>query len=455
MKKKDASIYDEYFNFAHTYSEKYNQTETARVMKTASARLPQELLDHIYSYTCSYKDRNRYLLRGSSSGERHAWLHNSDIRINGKYYDLRRLCLNLPMNQLMDIAERMNKVFKLKHTEADIPGMSYVNCVGNRVKYNHPAIHALHNTDREVAVQRRVKNLRLQWGFTTTKTGVTLFNLSTDENGRDVFTSRHECSYIYNSWMYLCNFIIDTSKFWSNTEILDPKYDQYIQKTLYNFLRQLVLSPNVRKAASQKQFQINLPAHGKTVWKDIYRRRNASRRQTRHEANQVARARAREELKQSRQAARDAAKAAKVAKREAAKAAKVAERDAAKAAKVAEREAAKAAKVAEREAAKAAKVATRQAERDAAKAAKVAERDAAKAAKVAERDAAKAAKQSNRKPVKVATKKPAPKQAEDQEPPAEKIIVRVTPEPVLPPEPDQLDDYKLRKAEEWKRRQQP
>ena len=259
--------------------------------------------------------------------------------------------------------------------------------------------------------------------------------------------------------MYLCNFIIDTSKFWSNTEILDPKYDQYIQKTLYNFLRQLVLSPNVRKAASQKQFQINLPAHGKTVWKDIYRRRNASRRQTRHEANQVARARAREELKQSRQAARDAAKAAKVAKREAAKAAKVAERDAAKAAKVAKREAAKAAKAAERDAAKSAKVATRQAERDAAKAAKVAEREAAKAAKVAtrqaERDAAKAAKQSNRKPVKAATKEPAPKQAEDQEPPAEKIIVRVTPEPVLPPEPDQLDDYKLRKAEEWKRRQQP
>ena len=418
--------------------------QTALVMKTASARLPQELLDHIYSYTCSYKDRNRDLLRGSSSGERHAGLLYSDIRINGKYYDLRRLCLNLPMNQLMDIAERMNKVFKLKHTEADIPEMSYVNCLGNRVKYNHPAIHALHNTDREVAVQRRVKNLRLQWGFTTTKTGVTLFNLSTDENGRDVFTSRHECSYIYNSWMYLCNFIIDTSKFWSNTEILDPKYDQYIQKTLYNFLRQLVLSPNVRKAASQKQFQINLPAHGKTVWKDIYRRRNASRRQTRREANQVARARAREELKQSRQAARDAAKAAKVAKREAAKAAKAAERDAAKAAKVATRQA-------ERDAAKAAKVATRQAERDAAKAAKVAERDAAKAAKVAEREAAKAAKQSNRKPVKAATKEPAPKQVDnDQEqPPAEKIIVRDT------PEPDQLDDYKLRKAEEWKRRQQP
>jgi hypothetical protein len=418
--------------------------QTALVMKTASARLPQELLDHIYSYTCSYKDRNRDLLRGSSSGERHAGLLYSDIRINGKYYDLRRLCLNLPMNQLMDIAERMNKVFKLKHTEADIPEMSYVNCLGNRVKYNHPAIHALHNTDREVAVQRRVKNLRLQWGFTTTKTGVTLFNLSTDENGRDVFTSRHECSYIYNSWMYLCNFIIDTSKFWSNTEILDPKYDQYIQKTLYNFLRQLVLSPNVRKAASQKQFQINLPAHGKTVWKDIYRRRNASRRQTRREANQVARARAREELKQSRQAARDAAKAAKVAKREAAKAAKAAERDAAKAAKVATRQA-------ERDAAKAAKVATRQAERDAAKAAKVAERDAAKAAKVAEREAAKAAKQSNRKPVKAATKEPAPKQVDnDQEqPPAEKIIVRVT------PEPDQLDDYKVRKAEEWKRRQQP
>jgi hypothetical protein len=407
--------------------------QTALVMKTASARLPQELLDHIYSYTCSYKDRNRDLLRGSSSGERHAGLLYSDIRINGKYYDLRRLCLNLPMNQLMDIAERMNKVFKLKHTEADIPEMSYVNCLGNRVKYNHPAIHALHNTDREVAVQRRVKNLRLQWGFTTTKTGVTLFNLSTDENGRDVFTSRHECSYIYNSWMYLCNFIIDTSKFWSNTEILDPKYDQYIQKTLYNFLRQLVLSPNVRKAASQKQFQINLPAHGKTVWKDIYRRRNASRRQTRREANQVARARAREELKQSRQAARDAAKAAKVAKREAAKADKAAERDAAKAAKVATRQA-------ERDAAKAAKVATRQAERD-----------AAKAAKVAEREAAKAAKQSNRKPVKAATKEPAPKQVDnDQEqPPAEKIIVRVT------PEPDQLDDYKLRKAEEWKRRQQP
>ena len=433
--------------------------QTALVMKTASARLPQELLDHIYSYTCSYKDRNRDLLRGSSSGERHAGLLYSDIRINGKYYDLRRLCLNLPMNQLMDIAERMNKVFKLKHTEADIPEMSYVNCLGNRVKYNHPAIHALHNTDREVAVQRRVKNLRLQWGFTTTKTGVTLFNLSTDENGRDVFTSRHECSYIYNSWMYLCNFIIDTSKFWSNTEILDPKYDQYIQKTLYNFLRQLVLSPNVRKAASQKQFQINLPAHGKTVWKDIYRRRNASRRQTRREANQVARARAREELKQSRQAARDAAKAANVAKREAAKAAKVAtqqaEREAAKASKAAtrqaERDAAKAAKVATRQAAKAAKVATRQAERDAAKAAKVAERDAAKAAKVAEREAAKAAKQSNRKPVKAATKEPAPKQVDnDQEqPPAEKIIVRVT------PEPDQLDDYKLRKAEEWKRRQQP
>lgn len=95
--------------------------QTALVMKTASARLPQELLDHIYSYTCSYKDRNRDLLRGSSSGERHAGLLYSDIRINGKYYDLRRLCLNLPMNQLMDIAERMNKVFKLKHTEADIP----------------------------------------------------------------------------------------------------------------------------------------------------------------------------------------------------------------------------------------------------------------------------------------------------------------------------------------------
>ena len=427
MKKKDASIYDEYFNFAHTYSEKYNQTETALVMKTASARLPQELLDHIYSYTCSYKDRNRDLLRDSSSWGRHAWLHNSDIRINGKYYDLRRLCLNLPMNQLMDIAERMNKVFKLKHTEADIPGTSYVNCDGNRVKYNHPAVYTLHNTDREVAVQRRVKNLRLQWGFTTTKTGVTLFNLSTDENGMDVFTSRHECSYVYNSWMYLCNFIINTSRFWSNTELLEPKYDQYIQKTLYNFLRQLVLSPNVRKAASQKQFQINLPVDGETVWKDIYRRRNVSRRQTR-----------REELKQSRQAARDAAKAAKAATRQA------------------EREATKAAKVAEREAAKAAKAATRQAERDAAKAAKVAERDAAKAAKVAEREAAKAAKQSNRKPVKAATKKPAPKQAEDQEqPPAEKIIVRVTPEPVLPPEPDQLDDYKLRKAEEWKRRQQP
>ena len=433
--------------------------QTALVMKTASARLPQELLDHIYSYTCSYKDRNRDLLRDSSSGERHAWLHNSDIRINGKYYDLRRLCLNLPMNQLMDIAERMNKVFKLKHTEADIPEMSYVNCLGNRVKYNHPAVYTLHNTERDVAVQRRVKNLRLQWGFTTTKTGVTLFNLSTDENGRDVFTSRHECSYIYNSWMYLCNFIIDTSKFWSNTELLEPKYDQYIQKTLYNFLRQLVLSPNVRKAASQKQFQINLPAHGKTVWNDIYRRRNVSRRQTRREANQVARARAREELKQSRQAAREAAKAAKVAKREAAKAAKVAEREAAKAAKAAtrqaERDAAKAAKAAERDAAKAAKAA----ERDAAKAAKAAERDAAKAAKAAtrqaERDAAKAAKQSNRKPVKAATKKePAPKQAEDQEPPAEKIIVRVTPEPLLPPEPDQLDDYKLRKAEEWKRRQQ-
>ena len=429
--------------------------QTALVMKTASARLPQELLDHIYSYTCSYKDRNRDLLRGSSSGERHAWIHNSDIRINGKYYDLRRLCLNLPMNQLMDIAERANKAFKLKHTEADIPEMSYVNCLGNRVKYNHPAIHALHNTDREVAVQRRVKNLRLQWGFTTTKTGVTLFNLSTDENGRDVFTSRHECSYIYNSWMYLCNSIIDTSRYWSNTELLEPKYDQYIQKTLYHFLRQLVLSPNVRNAASQKQFQINLPAHGKTVWEDIYRRRNASRRQTRREANQVARARAREELKQSRQAARDAAKAAKVATRQA-------ERDAAKAAKVAERDAAKAAKAAkvatrqaEREAAKAAKVA----EREAAKAANVAERDAAKAAKAAtrqaERDAAKAAKQSNRKQVKAATKEPAPKQAEDQEPPAEKIIVRVTPEPVLPPEPDQLDDYKLRKAEEWKRRQQP
>ena len=282
------------------------------------------------------------------------------------------------MNQLMDIAERMNKVFKLKHTEADIPGTSYVNCDGNRVKYNHPAVYTLHNTDREVAVQRRVKNLRLQWGFTTTKTGVTLFNLSTDENGMDVFTSRHECSYVYNSWMYLCNFIINTSRFWSNTELLEPKYDQYIQKTLYNFLRQLVLSPNVRKAASQKQFQINLPVDGETVWKDIYRRRNVSRRQTRREANQVARARAREELKQSRQAARDAAKAAKVAKREAAKAAKVAERDAAKAAKVAKREAAKAAKAAERDAAKAAKVATRQAEREAAKAAKVAERDAAR-----------------------------------------------------------------------------
>ena len=189
--------------------------------------------------------------------------------------------------------------------------------------------------------------------------------------------------------------------FWSNTELLEPKYDQYIQKTLYNFLRQLVLSPNVRKAASQKQFQINLPANGKTVWKDIYRRRNVSRRQTR-----------REELKQSRQAVRDAAKAAKAA--------------------------------------------TRQAEREAAKAAKVAEREAAKAAKVAEREAAKAAKQSNRKPVKAATKEPAPKQAnDDQDPPAEKKIVRDTPEPVLPPEPDQLDDYKLRKAEEWKRRQQP
>ena len=397
--------------------------QTALVMKTASTRLPQELLDHIYSYTCSYKDRNRDLLRDSSSWGRHAWLHNSDIRINGKYYDLRRLCLNLPMNQLMDIAERMNKVFKLKHTEADIPEMSYVNCLGNRVKYNHPAVYTLHNTDREVAVQRRVKNLRLQWGFTTTKTGVTLFNLSTDENGMDVFTSRHECSYVYNSWMYLCNFIINTSRFWSNTELLEPKYDQYIQKTLYNFLRQLVLSPNVRKAASQKQFQINLPVDGETVWKDIYRRRNASRRQTR-----------REELKQSRQAARDAAKAAKAATRQA------------------EREATKAAKVAEREAAKAAKVA----ERDAAKAAKVAEREAAKAAKVAERDAAKAAKQSNRKPVKAATKEPAPKQAnDDQEPPAEKKIARDTPEPVLPPEPDQLDDYKLRKAEEWKRRQQP
>ena len=427
--------------------------QTALVMKTASARLPQELLDHIYSYTCSYKDRNRDLLRGSSYGDRRDWLHNSDIRINGKYYDLRRLCLNLPMNQFMDIAERMNKVFKLKHTEADIPEMSYVNCLGNRVKYNHPAVYTLHNTERDVAVQRIVKNLRLQWGFTTTKTGVTLFNLSTDENGRDVFTSRHECSYIYNSWRYLCNFIIDTSKFWSNTELLEPKYDQYIQKTLYNFLRQLVLSPNVRKAASQKQFQINLPAHGKTVWKDIYAEEMRHRRQTR-----------REELKQSRQAARDAAKAAKAAtrqaERDAAKAAKVAERDAAKAAKAAtrqaERDAAKAAKAAERDAAKAAKVAEREAakaakvaERDAAKAAKVADREAAKAAKVAEREAAKAAKQSNRKPVKAATKEPAPKQAEDQEPPAEKIIVRVT------PEPDQLDDYKLRRAEEWKRRQQP
>jgi hypothetical protein len=367
------------------------------------------------------------------------------------------------MNQLMDIAERMNKVFKLKHTEADIPEMSYVNCLGNRVKYNHPAVYTLHNTERDVAVQRRVKNLRLQWGFTTTKTGVTLFNLSTDENGRDVFTSRHECSYIYNSWMYLCNFIIDTSKFWSNTELLEPKYDQYIQKTLYNFLRQLVLSPNVRNAASQKQFQINLPAHGKTVWNDIYRRRNVSRRQTRREelkqSRQAARDAAKAAMAATRQAERDAAKAAKVAERDAAKAAKAAtrqaERDAAKAAKAAtrqaERDAAKAAKVAERDAAKAAKVA----EREAAKAAKVAEREAAKAAKVAERDAAKAAKQSNRKPVKAATKEPAPKQAEDQEPPPEKIIVRVTPEPLLPPEPDQLDDYKVRKAEEWKRRQQP